>query len=195
MYGYMYGWLQAIGQGRSSAGQARAGSHVALPALPPPGHLRTYGHPSQAAAPRPPPAAPILQLPTVNQPDVLPQVMYEPLHAELVAAVIKHRLAPAGRALLACAVRQLAVFQHFAAQCGARGLRYRRRQLDAAGLVTQSAFEGILGRAEEYEGERAGVDGVGVCGRWERGGGGAAWLAAARAGGQAAGGRVLSSCP
>ncbi|KAG2447109.1 hypothetical protein HYH02_007857 [Chlamydomonas schloesseri] len=117
------------------------------------------------------------------------EVMYERAHAELVAAVVAHRLAPGGGALLHCAVRELKVFAHFAAECRRRGLRYRRRVvvpaavfgaaactsgvlLDAAtagaavGTCTAAAaatcagagglvlcpFEGLLGRADEYEG-------------------------------------------
>lgn len=40
---------------------------------------------------------------------VASEVMYERAHAELVAAVVAHRLAPGGRALLNCAVRELKV--------------------------------------------------------------------------------------
>jgi hypothetical protein len=66
--------------------------------------------------------------------------MYERVHADLVAAVLKHRLAPGGRALLHCAVRQCSVFDHFAQQCSARGLRYRRGQL-APPSTQEFAFE------------------------------------------------------
>ncbi|KXZ53174.1 hypothetical protein GPECTOR_7g1066 [Gonium pectorale] len=77
------------------------------------------------------------------------EVMYELAHAELVAAVVKHRLAPGGCAVLHCAVRELKVFEHFARECRRRGLRYRRRHVTPAAAFS---FEGILGRADEYEG-------------------------------------------
>jgi len=56
-------------------------------------------------------------------------VMYEPLHAKLVAAVLAHRLVPGGCALLCCAVRQLRTFQAFETACRQRGLRYRTCQV------------------------------------------------------------------
>lgn len=56
-------------------------------------------------------------------------IMYEPMHAKLVAAVLAHRLAPGGAALLCCAVRQPRTFAAFTSECAARGLRYRRRQV------------------------------------------------------------------
>ncbi|GIL74114.1 hypothetical protein Vretifemale_4142, partial [Volvox reticuliferus] len=90
------------------------------------------------------------------------EVMYEKAHAELVAAVIKHRLAPGGCAVLQCAVRELKVFEHFARECRRRTLRYRNRQMDPATVFGPGygggssgvgcPFEGILGRADEYEG-------------------------------------------
>ena len=55
--------------------------------------------------------------------------MYEPLHAKLVAAVLAHRIAPGGAALLCCPVRQAATFATFEAECVKRGLRYRRCQV------------------------------------------------------------------
>lgn len=92
-------------------------------------------------------------LPLDQQFDVIigSEVMYERFHADLVAAVLKHRLAPHGRALLHCAVRQCSVFAHFAEQCAARGLRYRRRQLEPL-PARDGAFEGLLGREGDYEG-------------------------------------------
>ncbi|GLI61473.1 hypothetical protein VaNZ11_003870 [Volvox africanus] len=92
------------------------------------------------------------------------EVMYEKVHAELVAAVVKHRLAPGGCAVLQCAVRELKVFEHFIRECRRRALRYRSRQLDPVSVFAPGrtgggdggggccSFEGILGRAEEYEG-------------------------------------------
>ncbi|EFJ42582.1 hypothetical protein VOLCADRAFT_97402 [Volvox carteri f. nagariensis] len=89
------------------------------------------------------------------------EVMYERVHAELVAAVLKHRLAPGGCAVLQCAVRELKVFEHFARECRRRALRYRHRHVDPVTLFNPATpggggsacpFEGILGRADEYEG-------------------------------------------
>ncbi|GIL54339.1 hypothetical protein Vafri_9920 [Volvox africanus] len=92
------------------------------------------------------------------------EVMYEKVHAELVAAVVKHRLAPGGCAVLQCAVRELKVFEHFVRECRRRALRYRSRQLDPVSVFAPGrtgggdggggccSFEGILGRADEYEG-------------------------------------------
>ncbi|GLC34911.1 hypothetical protein PLESTB_001177200 [Pleodorina starrii] len=93
------------------------------------------------------------------------EVMYERVHAELVAAVVKHRLASGGCAVLQCAVRERKVFEHFARECRRRGLRYRHRQVDPAAVLALGRgagagggsggccpFEGILGRADEYEG-------------------------------------------
>ena len=57
------------------------------------------------------------------------EVMYEPLHARLVAAALAHRLQPGGKALLCCAVRLQAVFDAFAAACQLRRLRCRRLQV------------------------------------------------------------------
>ncbi|KAG2444375.1 hypothetical protein HXX76_001131 [Chlamydomonas incerta] len=128
------------------------------------------------------------------------EVMYERAHAELVAAVVAHRLAPGGGALLHCAVRELKVFEHFAAECRRRGLRYRRRTVVPAavfaavaatsGVLVDAAaagacggagagagapvvcpFEGLLGRADEYEGGvlLMAVDHAAApCGHWYR---------------------------
>jgi hypothetical protein len=76
------------------------------------------------------------------------EVMYEPAHAQLVAAAIKHRLARGGRALLCCAVRDQAVFDMFRDSCRRWGLRYRA-------LKVQPGVEdlgGIRGRERDYEG-------------------------------------------
>ncbi|KAG2491726.1 hypothetical protein HYH03_009889 [Edaphochlamys debaryana] len=92
------------------------------------------------------------------------EVMYELAHAELVAAVLAHRLAPGGCAVLSCAVRELKVFAHFAVECRRRGLRYRRRQVPVAQILRggsgsasgsgsgSSSFQGVLGRLDCYEG-------------------------------------------
>jgi hypothetical protein len=76
------------------------------------------------------------------------EVMYEPAHAQLVAAAIKHRLARGSRALLCCAVRDQAVFDMFRDSCRRWGLRYRA-------LKVQPGVEdlgGIRGRERDYEG-------------------------------------------
>jgi hypothetical protein len=77
------------------------------------------------------------------------EVMYEPAHARLVAAAIRHRLAPHGRALLCCAVRDQAVFDAFRDTCLRWVLRYR-----AVRVQPQSDEElgGIVGRERDYEG-------------------------------------------
>lgn len=77
------------------------------------------------------------------------EVMYEPQHAQLVAAAIKHRLQPGGRALLCCAVRDQGVFDTFSASCWQWGLRYRavRVQPDR-----DEDLGGIHGRERDYEG-------------------------------------------
>ncbi len=74
--------------------------------------------------------------------------MYEVAHAELVAAVIAHHLAPHGKALLCCAVRQAAVFAAFARYCSLRGLRCRSRAIAAP----DGAQRGLLAHADAYEG-------------------------------------------
>lgn len=76
------------------------------------------------------------------------EVMYELAHAKLVAAAIKHRLAPGGRALLCCAVRDKKVFHTFRDSCRCWDLRYRalRVQPEAKDLG------GIQGREQDYEG-------------------------------------------
>jgi hypothetical protein len=76
------------------------------------------------------------------------EVMYEPAHAQLVAAAIRHRLVRGGRALLCCAVRDQAVFDMFRDSCRRWGLRYRA-------LKVQPGVEdlgGIRGRERDYEG-------------------------------------------
>ncbi|GFR48038.1 hypothetical protein Agub_g9870, partial [Astrephomene gubernaculifera] len=97
------------------------------------------------------------------------QVIYERIHAELVAAVVRHRLEPGGCAVLQCAVREVKVFEYFTRECRRRGLRYRHRRVQpeevfapgtaaAAGAGGSGGgsnccpFEGILGRSDEYEG-------------------------------------------
>lgn len=77
-------------------------------------------------------------------------VMYEPPHAALVAAVIAHRLPPGGACLLSCGVRECAIFDAFAAQCVARRLRYRHVQVDVPPNAGDAS--GIFGRSEDYEG-------------------------------------------
>lgn len=76
------------------------------------------------------------------------EVMYEPLHAQLVAAVLRHRLCPGGQALLCCAVRDQHVFDIFRDNCAKWGLRYR------AMAVAPRAEDrgGIHGREHDYEG-------------------------------------------
>ncbi|KAF5838415.1 hypothetical protein DUNSADRAFT_2884 [Dunaliella salina] len=56
-------------------------------------------------------------------------IMYEPMHAILVAAVLAHRLEFGGCALLCCAVRQIRTFVAFEEACKAQGLRFRRLQV------------------------------------------------------------------
>ncbi len=105
-------------------------------------------------------------------------IMYEPSHATLVAAVLAHRLAPGGAALLCCAVRQARTFATFRTECARWGLRFHQRQVRQpapCGAVLWAApqlpdrhlvhlvlvrpqvqplaeYEGILGREEDYEG-------------------------------------------
>jgi len=74
-------------------------------------------------------------------------IMYEPMHAILVAAVLAHRLEPGGGALLCCAVRQIRTFVAFEEACTAQGLRYRWLQVEP-GAEEQ---EGIGGRRNEYD--------------------------------------------
>lgn len=74
-------------------------------------------------------------------------IMYEPMHAQLVAAVLAHRLTPGGFALLCCAVRQARTFTTFTAECARRGLRYRKKQIHPS-----KDYDGIIGREEDYEG-------------------------------------------
>ncbi|KAJ9531754.1 hypothetical protein QJQ45_021902 [Haematococcus lacustris] len=76
-------------------------------------------------------------------------VMYEPSHARLVAAVLAHRLAPGGAALLVCAVRQARTFTAFSHECRVRGLRYRVHAVQAD---TAQRHGGILGLEGQYEG-------------------------------------------
>ena len=77
------------------------------------------------------------------------EVMYEPAHARLVASVICHRLAPGGRALLCCAVRDHKVFEEFSSSCKRRGLRYRALRVAAE---EERDTGGIRGREGDYEG-------------------------------------------
>lgn len=63
-------------------------------------------------------------------------IMYEPVHARLVAAVLAHRLAAGGAALMVCAVRQARTFAAFAKECAGRGLRYRTCQVSRGDMVT-----------------------------------------------------------
>lgn len=77
------------------------------------------------------------------------EVMYEPAHARLVAACLHHRLAPGGRALLCCAVRDQGVFDTFRDSCTARGLRYRAVQVQPE---EERDVGGIRGRERDYEG-------------------------------------------
>jgi predicted nicotinamide N-methyase len=51
-------------------------------------------------------------------------VVYEPHMARSVPAVLAHRLAPGGRALVCCAVRDAPLFAIFLEQLAARGLRF-----------------------------------------------------------------------
>jgi hypothetical protein len=76
------------------------------------------------------------------------EVMYEPAHAQLVAAAIKHRLARGGRALLCCAVRDQAVFDMFRDSCRRWGLRYRALKVQPG----VKDLGGIRGRERDYEG-------------------------------------------
>jgi hypothetical protein len=66
------------------------------------------------------------------------EVIYEPMHGRLVAAVLAHRLTKSegtgcngggGAALLCCAVRNARTFAAFASECARRRLRYRSRQV------------------------------------------------------------------
>lgn len=77
------------------------------------------------------------------------EVMYELQHAQLVAAAIRHRLQPGGRALLCCAVRDQKVFDTFRDSCRQWGLRYR-----ALGVRPERDEDlgGIQGRERDYEG-------------------------------------------
>jgi hypothetical protein len=77
------------------------------------------------------------------------EVMYEPAHARLVAAAVKHRLQPGGRALLCCAVRDQAVFDAFRDSCRGWGLRYRAVRVQPRDDRDRG---GIVGRERDYEG-------------------------------------------
>jgi len=77
------------------------------------------------------------------------EVMYETLHAQLVAAAIKHRLHQGGRALLCCAVRDQKVFDEFRDSCRQWGLRYRTVQVKPS---MSEDLGGIQGRERDYEG-------------------------------------------
>lgn len=79
------------------------------------------------------------------------EVMYEPLHAELVAAVVAHKLAPGGACLVCCAVRDLATFKRFRSECVRRGLRCRQRQLQPPARDVSGGQRGILA-PHDYEG-------------------------------------------
>ena len=75
------------------------------------------------------------------------ETMYEPAHARLVAAVLAHRLAPGGRALLCSAVRFKEVFAAFEAACAARGLRHRSARVaprpeDCDGGILRDDYDG-----------------------------------------------------
>ena len=74
------------------------------------------------------------------------EVMYEPLHARLVAAVVAHKLQRGGCCLLCCAVRDLATFSVFRAECAKRGLVYRDAPFELSGE------RGLMGKVTDYEG-------------------------------------------
>jgi len=78
------------------------------------------------------------------------EVMYEVVHAQLVAAVLAHKLALGGRALLCCAVREQKVFDAFAAATHKRGLRYRALSVPAPAA---GEMGGLLShKVSDYEG-------------------------------------------
>ncbi|GAB4823863.1 hypothetical protein N2152v2_010909 [Parachlorella kessleri] len=74
-------------------------------------------------------------------------ILYEWPMVEMVACVLKHRLAPGGRALLCCAVREQAMFDAFAARLQELGLR-----LGITQVLPKMDDGGILGRERDYEG-------------------------------------------
>lgn len=74
------------------------------------------------------------------------EVMYEPLHAKLVAAVVAHKLQPGGCCLLCCAVRDLATFGVFKSECARKGLSYRDVRFELSGE------RGLMGKESDYEG-------------------------------------------
>jgi hypothetical protein len=79
------------------------------------------------------------------------EVMYEPAHAVLVAAVVAHRLAPGGRAFLSCAVRCLKTFVKLDAECVRRGLRCQKKKFSPMADYGVD-YNGVSVREEEYEG-------------------------------------------
>jgi predicted nicotinamide N-methyase len=92
------------------------------------------------------------------------EVMYEPVHARLVAAALAHRLSPRGssaRALLACAGRERRVFEAFARHCAERGLRYRAV---AVRPTAADYSDGILARHRAAAAVVGGGVGVGSSG-------------------------------
>jgi hypothetical protein len=108
--------------------------------------------------------------PAVPESEVFPTIlanetMYEPEHAVLVAAVLAHRLAPAGRALLCSAVRFTEVFATFARACAARGLRHRVLRV----APETGDFEGGILR-DDYDGGYVmiAVDWAAAPGEWHR---------------------------
>eukprot|EP00873_Tetraselmis_striata_P016356 jgi/Tetstr1/436620/TSEL_025416.t1 len=74
-------------------------------------------------------------------------VIYEPLHAELVANVVARRLQPGGVCLLCCGVRIQSVFDQFFRDVAAKGLRLWKEA-----VTPQPRHGEVMGREAEYEG-------------------------------------------
>jgi len=74
-------------------------------------------------------------------------IIYEPLHAELVANVVSRRLAPGGRCILCCGVRIQNVFDTFFARIAGLGLRMWKEPVSPAPRHGE-----VMGRECEYEG-------------------------------------------
>ncbi|KAK9824542.1 hypothetical protein WJX72_011185 [[Myrmecia] bisecta] len=74
-------------------------------------------------------------------------IVYEAAHAELVAAAVKHRLAPGGRCLLFSTVREEAIFQALFEQFKRRNLRAARHAVPAP-----KKEAGLAGQVLDYEG-------------------------------------------
>lgn len=95
----------------------------------------------------------MLEMPPTLPPDELfpciigTDVIYEPLHAELVANVVARRLQPGGMCILCCGVRIQSVFDSFFEQIAAKGLRLWKET-----VLPQPRHGEVMGREAEYEG-------------------------------------------